>query len=257
MKNRRGSLAAMLVVGALCAVPLPARALEAIKVGLPGLSIGYAPWYYAKAAGLFEKNGLDASFVFLSDDTLPTALISNGIQATPLTGSITSGGLAGFKVKSVGLLLEKLPWIVVAKDDIKTVAGLKGKQIISSPPRAAPNLLLSYLLVKAGLDPEKDVQLLHIGAVAARQSLMQAGRGDAIMDDVKSGLILETDMKNVHTLVPASEMPSQVGTGLGVSEELIAKNPELIKHMLRALAQANDAIRARIRSRPRPSWPSS
>ena len=240
-KSCTGLILAAGVVLGLCANP--AAALEPIKVGLPGLSIGYASWFVAKAAGMFEKNGLDATFVTLSDDTLPAALISGGIQATPLTGSVTSGNLAGFKIKSVGLLMSKLPWMILAKNSITTVQALKGKQIITSPPKAAPNILLSFFLINAGLDPGKDVELLHIGPVAARQSLMQAGHADAIIDDVKSGFLLQEDMKDLAVLVPSSAMPNQVGTGLGVSEELIAKNPDLVKRMLRTLVEANSFIR--------------
>lgn len=232
--------AASLGIGAL---PASAAVLEPIKVGLPGLSIGYAPWFLAKAMGMFEKQGLEATFVTLSDDTLPAALVSGGIQATPLTGSVTSGNLAGFKIKSVGLLVAKLPWMIIAKNSIETMQGLKGKKIITSPPKAAPNVLLSYFLIRAGLDPNKDVELLHIGSVAARQSLMLADHADAIIDDVKSGLLLQEDMKGLRVLVPASEMPNQVGTGLGVSEDLINSNPDLIKRMLRALAEANSFIK--------------
>ena len=173
----------------------------------------------------------------------PRELISNGIQATPLSGSITSASLAGFKVKSVGLLGSKLPWMVIADNSITSLAQLKGKRIITSPPKAAPNVLLNFLLSKAGLDPAKDVAHLYIGSVAARQQLMLAHRADAIMDDVKSGLQLEEQMKTMHTVVASAQMPDQVGTGVGVSEDMIAKDPDLVKRMLRALAQTEAFIR--------------
>lgn len=228
----------MIGTGALATSAAP---LKAVKAGLPGLSIGYGPWYLAQAEGFFKKNGLEVTFAFLADDTLPAALISNGIQATPLTGSITSANLAGFKVKSVGLLVAKLPWMVIATSSIKSVVDLKHKKIITSPPKAAPNVLLNFLLTKNGIDP-KDVEHLSIGSVAARQQLMMAGNADAIIDDVKSGFQLMGQMKDVHIVIPASQMPYQVGTGIGVSEETIAKDPELVKSMLRALVAADRFI---------------
>jgi len=237
-----GWIAVALVALAAYALPASAAPLRSIKVGVPGLSIGYGPWYLAQAEGFFKKNGLDVTFAFLADNTLPEALVSNGIQATPLTGSVTSAAFAGFKVKSVGLLVAKLPWMVIAKNEIKSVDDLKHKKIITSPPKAAPNLVLNFLLMKHGLDP-KDVEHLSIGAVAARQQLMIAGHADAILDDVKSGLQLMSEMKDVHIIIPASEMPYQVGTGLGVSDELIAKDPGLVKAMLRALVEANVFIK--------------
>jgi ABC-type nitrate/sulfonate/bicarbonate transport system substrate-binding protein len=214
---------------------------DAVKVGLPGLSIGYAPYYIARDEGFFAKNGIDASFAFLADDTLAAGLVSDGIQVTPLSGSITSANLAGFKVKTVGLLVAKLPWEVIARKSVTSLAGLEGKKVITSPPKAAPNELLDFLLARAHVDP-KAVEHLSIGSVAARQQLMLAGRADAIMDDVKSGLQLEEQRPDLHTVVASSAMPDQVGTGVGVSEALIARNPDLVKRMLRALAEADAFI---------------
>jgi ABC-type nitrate/sulfonate/bicarbonate transport system substrate-binding protein len=225
----------------LLAGPASAAPPDAVKIGLPGLSIGYAPYYIARDAGFFAKNGIDASFALLADDTLAAGLVSDGIQVTPLAGSITSASLAGFKVKTVGLLVSKLPWEVIARKSVTSLAGLEGKKIITSPPKAAPNVLLDFLLARAGVDPKK-VAHLSIGSVAARQQLMLAGRADAIMDDVKSGLQLEAQMPGLHAVVASSAMPDQVGTGVGVSEALIAGNPGLVTRMLRALAEADAFI---------------
>lgn len=241
--DARSGAAAFVFACVVAALPASAASPTAIKVGLPGLSIGYGPWYVAQDKGFFEQNGIEASFAFLADNTLAAGLLSNGIQATPLTGSITSACLAGYKVKSVGLLVSKLPWMVIAGNSITSLAQLKGKKIITSPPKAAPNVLLNFLLADAGLDPEKDVEHIYIGSVAARQQLMLAGRADAILDDVKSGFQLEQQIKTVHTVVASSEMPDQVGTGIGVSDDLIANDPDLVKRMLRALVQADAFIR--------------
>lgn len=236
--------ATFVVAFALCALFAAAAPLRPIKVGIPGLSIGYGPFFVAQAKGFFARNGLDASFVFLSDDTLPAALVSNGIQVTPLAGSIVSGSLAGFPVKCVGILSSKLAYVVVAKDAVTSLAGLKGKRIISAPPKSAPNLVMRYLLIKAALNPDTDVELLHIGSVAARQTLMENGGADAIIDDLKSGLTLETETPGLHILVPSSKMPVQAGTGVGVSEATIQNDPQLVTQLLRALSEADDFIRA-------------
>lgn len=243
VKRTAASLAAALAAFGLAVLPASAAKLQSIKVGVPGLSIGFAPYYLAQDEGFFRQNGLTATFVHLSDETLPAALVSNGIQATPLTGSITSGALAGFKVKSVGLLVAKLPWMLVAKKSIASMRELRGKTIITSPPKGAPNLLFLYLLHQYKVNPN-DVKLLHIGSKAARHSLIEAGRADGIIDDVKSGLELEAKMPDLHTLIPASAMPDQLGSGLGTSDALIKKDPALVKAMLRALWRANAFMRA-------------
>lgn len=237
--SRRTALVLALTAAVLRAVPASAAKLKIVKIGVPGTSIGFAPYYIAQDAGFFRENSIEASFVRLSDSTLPAALVTNGIQATPLAGSVTSGALSGFKVKSVGLLTSKLAWMLVANKSIESVDDLRGKKIITSPPKGAPNLLLLHLLQEHGVSP-KDVKLLYIGSKAARQTLLLSGHADAIIDDVMSGLRLEEQMPELHTLVPSSQMPDQLGTGLGVSEALIKHDPALVMGMLKALWRADE-----------------
>ncbi|HUZ74153.1 MAG TPA: ABC transporter substrate-binding protein [Stellaceae bacterium] len=221
----------------VCAPPASAAALKTLKVGIPGNSVDFARWFIAKDKGFFQKNGLDVTFVHLAANTLPAALVSNGIQATPLSTSVLSGNLAGFKVKLVGETNTKLDYMIIADKSIKSVADLKHKTIVTGPPKGGPNALLVYVLTKGGLDPKKDVKLIYIGSEAARRTLILAHNADAIIDDVAHGLELEEKMPSLHTLVATSQMPEGFGSSPGMSEDVIKNDPDLVKRMLRALAE--------------------
>ena len=240
-RTQGAGLASLLFLAfSVCASP--AAALQTIKIGIPGNSVDFARWFVAKDEGFFEKNGLDAIFVHLDANTLPAALVSNGIQVTPLSTSVMSGNLAGFKVKLVGLINKQLDYIIIADRSIKSVADLKHKTIVTGPPKGGPNAMLVYELTKAGLDPKTDVKLLYIGSEAARRTLILAHNADAMIEDVAHGLDLEDKMANLHTLVTTSQMPEGFGSSAGMSEDLIKNDPDLVSNMLRALTQTRTFI---------------
>jgi hypothetical protein len=66
---------------------------------------------------------------------------------------------------------------------------------------------------QGGLDPSADVKLLLVGAVAARQTLMQAGRANAIIEYAKSGPQFEQKTKSLHTLIRSPVMPHEATLG--------------------------------------------
>ena len=232
-----GVASALVVAFGVGTAPASAETLRTVKVGLPGNSLDFARWFIADDKGYFRKNGLDVTFVHLAASTLPAALVSNGIQATPLSTSIMSGNLAGFDVKLVGQLNTKLDYMILADKSINSVADLKHKTIVTGPPKGGPNGLLLFTLTKHGVDPQKDVSLLYIGSEDARRTLIEAHNADAIIDDAAHGLDLEERLPNLHTIVPTADMPDLFGTSAGMASDLIKNDPDLVKRMLRALAQ--------------------
>lgn len=242
-RHLRNSSAALFLVLAVQAAPASAEETE-IRVGITGNSLGFSSWFLAEDGGIFKRNGLSAKFVFLSADAVPAALVTGGIQGTPLTESVMHAQFAGYAVRDVALLEAKPVYELLARPGIATMQALKGKTIIGSPSKSLPTLILKFVLEQGGVDPEKDVKILGIGAIAARQTLLLSGQGDAIIESTTSALQLREKMPEIHVLKSEADMPSGLADGLGTSVDLIEKNPDLITRMVRSLAQANAETRA-------------
>lgn len=240
--RKLGTAAALFL--ALGVATASAGALTPITVGIPGNSIDFAMWFIGSDAGIFRKNGLDVTFARLDANTLPAALVSNGIQVTPLSTSVMSGNLAGFAVKLIGQLNLKLDYMIIGDKSIASVKGLKGKTIVTGPPRGGPNGLLVYELAKNGIDAKKDVKLLYIGSEEARRTLIEAHAADAIIDDVPHALELEERNPNLHTILSNEDVPNLFGTSAGVSADLIEKDPDLLLSLLRALVETKAFVKA-------------
>ncbi len=241
--RRCGRSLGMLLLTLIYLAP-PAAAEDAIQVGITGNSLGFSSWFLAADGGIFKHYGIGAKFVFLSADAVPAALITDGIQGTPLTESVMQAKFAGYGVRDVALLVSRSVYELLARRGITTIQDLKGKTVIASPPRSLPTLILKYLIEQGGLVPGVDVKILSIGSIATRQTLMLSGNGDAIIESSTTALQLRAKLPRVHILKSEAEMPAQLSDGVGTSVALIEKNPDLVMRMVRALAAANDEARA-------------
>jgi NitT/TauT family transport system substrate-binding protein len=233
------ALAAILQTGA-------ARAADLIpvQIAMPGgSSLGYASYYIAQDLGFFEKNGLKANFVFLTADAVPAALSSGDVHATPLIGSVPRAALAGYKVRAVALNLGRPTHAIIAKESIKTMSDLKGMRIVAGPAKATPTLLLRFVLEQHGIDPDKDVKLIGVASPSARRTLIQSGQADALIDSITGTLELVRKVPGWHTLYPQTKMPDHSMDGVATSVDMIEKNPETLKRIIRAVAQADDFSR--------------
>src|SRR5207245_2529818 len=68
------------------------------------------------------------------------------------------------------------------RDQVKAVKGLKGKKIGFTTPGSGTWALGNVYLKKAGLDPDKDVELVSLGGDnAVFYTALQSGRVDAIV----------------------------------------------------------------------------
>ncbi len=229
---------------ALGLLSLPASAQTEIRVGMPGNSLGFGAWFLADEGGTLADNGLHATFVFLAATAIPAALTTGGIEATPLTETVMAAAMRGYAVRDVALTTQRSVNQILARGDITTMEGLKGKTVVTSPPRALPAQLVRYFLKQAGLVPGKDVKLLSIGSQASRQTLLLSGNADAILESTTLALQLKDRLPGVHVLKRETDMPTQLADGMGTSVDLIEKKPDLVRKMVRALAQADAKARA-------------
>src|SRR5262245_52311814 len=112
-------------------VPLEARAQEQIVSGYDGHAGFQGPVWAAKDLGLFEKYGLSAELVLIPGSARGmAALISGSVQF--VQGSATaplSAYLRGGDVVVVAAALNKFPFSVIARKEIRQPSDLIGKKI--------------------------------------------------------------------------------------------------------------------------------
>ena len=156
---------AVLAAAAALALPGAAHAqADKLVVGMPTTppNVVHMPVLVAKDLGLYKKYGVDVDFVALDGGVkVYRAMLSGNIDVAMAPAALTAVGISkGSKVKAILANTDKFEASMVVRDNVKTMADLKGKRIGIQQPGGFADILSKNVLRAAHIDP-KDVQLRH------------------------------------------------------------------------------------------------
>jgi NitT/TauT family transport system substrate-binding protein len=166
----------------------------------------WIPWY-AFEKGIFRDNGLEVDLQSINGGAQTSAaLISGSIQIGQFGGSeALSANAGGADVVIVANLAPVYPYKLYAQKNIKSMADLKSPgrryRVGISNAGGSSDIATRAVLKAAGIDPEKDVDIVAVGSHANRTAALLAGTIDAGVDDppedfelVKAGLNAIADL---------------------------------------------------------------
>jgi NitT/TauT family transport system substrate-binding protein len=230
----------------LAADPAGAQAVK-VKLGSslspPALHV-LAP-YVALERGLFKKQGLDVEIVEIAGDPNHTkALLAGELDAAVIIGgtSVMVSASKGAKIRAWLIPNPISPFHIVArKESAITLQGLVGKSVAVSGIGGYSYHVPRIVLERSGVDPDK-VQYVSVGSPADRFRSVVAGKVDATMATLDEVAKLAQypqiiSLAEVPKVVP--ELPNNFSMA---REEYIAKNPETIYKLTRALTEASRFI---------------
>ncbi len=172
-------IAALYLVSALFSSPPAWSAGEKLIFGWSAVTGAQAVAWVTKDAGLFEKNGLDTTLIYLDGGSKAVQTLLSG--EVPI---IQGGGdapvaarLRGGDVVLTGGVVNVLAYSLIVSPDIKRPEDLRGKKLAISRFGSNSDYATRKILVKWGLRPDRDVAIIQIpggqptrlGAVQARQ----------------------------------------------------------------------------------------
>jgi ABC-type nitrate/sulfonate/bicarbonate transport system substrate-binding protein len=152
-----------------------------VTIAYTSISPQYAPFWIAKDAGFFEKNGVNAQLVYMRGGVVATqALISNDVNFINAGGGgVVDAVLGGADIVMVACPITQEPQVLVTRREIKALSQLKGKKFAVNSLAGPAMLSLKIMLAGAGLDPERDVSYLAVGPSSSRFGALQLGQVDA------------------------------------------------------------------------------
>ena len=208
-----------------------------VKVGTWKTAQTIQPFFYDQFAD--EKYEVEV-LPFTNPGDQKAALLAGELDMTGTTlVTAISAAANGEPIKVVCSLCNKCSALVVGKDsDIETEADLKGKTIAYVPGTMHHALLLD-VLERAGLDPEKDVELVRIDFFDMGQAL-----ADGKIDAFCSGepYPSEAIVKGYGRVLSYPYFDDSIDTinaGMIVTEDTIKENPELVQAMVNAHLEAS------------------
>jgi len=217
------------------------------------------PTLVAIAKGYFAEENIElAEFVIGSSGTLRQAMIAKqydfGLYAFV---HIPIARLAGSPFKMVVQVHDQEIFGLIARtqlrDQVKSVRDLKGRKIGFTTPGSGTWALANVYLKKAGLDPDKDVELVSLGGDnSVFYTAMQSGRVDAIASFEPIGTKVIADGVGYYVLdaYAPGTAKEQLGAdkadalGLATREDVIAAKPDLVKRMVNVQKKGLEQIKA-------------
>jgi ABC-type nitrate/sulfonate/bicarbonate transport system substrate-binding protein len=224
------------------ALTLSATALswgaDRIRIGYSSISGSYMGIWIAHDAGFFAKEGLDDQMILIpSGSQLAQVATAGEVDIAALNGSSAmAAALQGADLKVVGNTTNKLIFSIYVRPEIKTVEALKGKKIGVTRFGSATDIAARFALRKHNLDPQKDVNILQMGAMTSIMGGLQGGSIEAGL--VSPPTLFAVEKMGFKELVSVTDMDLAFpNPSLIVQGGIMRKKPDLVDRFMRAYAR--------------------
>lgn len=243
MRTKRFFLPLTFILFIMASVPATNAAdPKLVNIGWTGGSSWTSlPDRVASEKGFYEKEGLRVRYIqFQGTNLMLSALLANELDYVTILPFIAGAATRGLPVKIVGATTKASGYAIVARSDIDSIKGLKGKRIAINSFGSSADFAIYQLLSRNGLDPNKDVTLQAIaGSPDARFAALLGGSVEATV--VNSPFEYRAEQKGFKTLLSVKETAEYVRipiTGLSTTQRKIEKEPDEIVRVLRGQRSA-------------------
>jgi ABC-type nitrate/sulfonate/bicarbonate transport system substrate-binding protein len=184
---------------------------------------------------LFDIYGVNVELTQSAGTTMIRALDSGSLDVAIVGGGqALSAYMKGVDVRIITGLVNIVPFQLWAKPEISQLKDLKGKLIANTPPATSLNLANQILLMRAGLDPLRDVKLVAFGRLGLVSQALFTGVVDAALlsppDTIearRSGLRMLMDLATARIPCPF--------TSVVTTRAVLDKSPALLDRFLRGI----------------------
>ncbi len=220
--------------------PFPSSAADKINTSYISTTPGSSSvLWVAKDAKIFDKQGIDATIIFISGSVRGIQSILAGEIAIGEGGGpgLASARLAGGDVIAIAGNVNVLPYYLVAQPSIKRAEELKGKIGGNHIAGTTAEFALKVGLKRIGIDPYRDVNLRVIGGSIERMVALQKGIVDfTVVTEAGKAMAEKLGYRTVVDLV-ALKIPFPQN-GIYTSTKLIRDHPDFVRRYMRAYVEA-------------------
>jgi NitT/TauT family transport system substrate-binding protein len=216
----------------------------------------YLPLTIAESLGYFKAEGLEPTIVDFAGGSQALRAVIGG-SADVVSGAFEhtlNMQAKGQKLRAF-VLQGRAPQIVLGVNpktmaNFKSVADLRGKKIGVTAPGSSTNVMVNFVLAKAGLK-QSDVSIIGVGAGNGAVAAMRSGQIDAIsnLDPVITLLQRSGDLKIVSDTRIVAEAEKVFGGPMPAGclyapQAFIDKNPATVQALANAIVRADKWIQA-------------
>jgi len=238
---RKAYLALVALAAAALVVPSAAQAQNnKLVVGMPTTppNVVHMPVLIAQDLGLFKKYGVNVETIALDGGVkVFRAMLAGNLDVAQAPAALTEVGISkGSQVKAILATLAKFEASMVVRDNIKTMADLKGKRIGIQQPGGFADILSKTVLRAAKIDP-KDVNFVSIATEDV--PALVADQVDTAILHVEQEMQAKEKVPSLHAIARLWELqPKQLYTVYAVKESTIKEKPAALEGFVKAVIEA-------------------
>ncbi|MGL5166934.1 MAG: ABC transporter substrate-binding protein [Afipia sp.] len=247
---RRGFFLATLLVLMTGLSSLESMAAEKVRALIPVRSIdeSLAPFPVAKYLGFYEQEGLDVELLPVGGSNEVAIQIGSGNaevgEASPAQAVIgmQEGSATPLDVRYYYNAGYRNIWSISVPSDspAKVIADLKGKKIGVTALGSAGTTYGKAYLRSGGLDPDKDVTFIAIGAGPQAVAAIRQKVVDAIVFWDAANIRFEINGLALRALKIDEKLEALPDVSILARNETIRNNPKMLVGFARAVAKALD-----------------
>jgi NitT/TauT family transport system substrate-binding protein len=234
------------IVGLLCVAvwsgAAGAQSLEKVLITHSSESISLTPLIYGIEKGFYRKEGIDLQFRVLRGELAVSAIVA-GKEVDYLYGAGTAffAAVRGVPMKVLSHDFKSVFFYLMGNPRVQSGQDLKGKRVAVASLAGTGAAATRASLKAIGVDPDRDVTLIVIGAASVRMAAMETGSVEAAIMPVPWNFRMK--QKGFKELIYAGKVMSQPLTGLATSKDKVDKQPEQARRMLRGFIRSMKAMR--------------
>ncbi len=236
----RGIASALLLFAAV------STALAADPIKLRVASVSVPPSMHtlymqvAHEEGIYRRNGLlvDGIIQLTSGPLVTQALTANQVDVADTDAEgVLNAAAAGFPLLAVSAPAQHLSYLIMVQPEIKSLRDLAGKPFAISRPGALSQYLMFPALDREGI-ARTAVSWIPIGGPSERRLALVNDRVKGALLHLDYALVAQRDSKVVALDRVARTNPDYPHEVLVVRKELVAKQPEVVVAVTRAIIEA-------------------
>jgi NitT/TauT family transport system substrate-binding protein len=211
----------------------------ALNVSYVAVSGTQAAVWTAQNTGLFRKYNLDTRLIYIpgAAQVIQTMLAGDVQIAAAAPSGVVDVVLGGGDLVTVAGMVNIAAFYLAVRPEIKTIEDLRARPVGVTRFGASTDFTMRYVLRKAGLEPDKDVQVLQIGgqpelaaALLNRRIFAATAVPPALVRMIRGGAKTLIAPKSIGLRFPH--------VGIVVRKSFLAARRDVVKNFLQAYCEA-------------------
>jgi NitT/TauT family transport system substrate-binding protein len=216
---------------------------DKIKYPYSPISWNSLPWWMAKDAGHFERNGLDVDLFYEgASSVIVQAMLAGEANFGGLAGpAIVSNVISGGDVIQIAAVVKTFTVPMFSAPQIKEVAQLKGQKVAVSRFGSISHIAAQNIFQKAGVTGATVVQ--SGGTPESAAMLMSGTVAAAMVPPPQSFMLKEKGFRELVSVKQFREWNIPVvENGVAARRSFVDKNPAVALRMVRSVFEAIKTI---------------